>query len=96
MTKVSCGSWVEVESVVLTPSERAPQVPDDTRATPYVLRVSGFLASDAVLGEDVSITTLIGRNLKGKLITVNPSYTHSFGSTVEELLRIGTESENKS
>jgi hypothetical protein len=94
MTKVLRGQWVEVESIVLTPDERAPQVPDDTRATPYVLRVSGFLATDAALGEEVSITTLIGRNLKGKLLTVNPSYTHSFGSTVEELLRIGTE-ENK-
>ncbi len=91
MAKVSHGTWVEIESVVLTPSERAPQIPDDTRATPYMLKVSGFLESDALLGEDVAIKTLIGRTLKGKLITVNPSYTHSFGSTVEELLRIGTE-----
>jgi hypothetical protein len=91
MAKVSRGSWVEVESIVLTPEERAPQVPDDTRATPYVLRVSGFLDCDASLGEDVAIKTLIGRVLHGKLVTVNPSYTHSFGSTVEELLHIGME-----
>lgn len=91
MAKVSRGSWVEIESVVLASSERAPQIPEDTRATPYVLRVSGFLQTDAALGEDVCIKTLIGRSLSGKLLTVNPSYTHSFGSTVEELLHIGIE-----
>ena len=31
--------------------------------------------------------------LSGKLIVVNPSYSHSFGTTVPELLTIGTEAE---
>ena len=91
MTKILRGTWVEIERVLLTPAERAPQVPDDTKAVPYVLKVAGFLLSEASLGDDVVVTTLIGRKLSGRLVTVNPSYTHSFGSTIPELLAIGKE-----
>ena len=35
--------------------------------------------------------SLIGREHKGILRTVNPSYNHSFGTTVPELLGIGRE-----
>jgi hypothetical protein len=91
MAVIEIGSWVEIESVVLRPEERAPQIPDDTKAVPYVLRVSGFLQSNAQMGTEVKIKTLIGRTLSGRLMAVNPSYTHSFGSTVQELLHIGIE-----
>jgi len=88
------GAWVEVERVVLRPEERAPQIPPETRAVPYVLRVSGFLDQEgAKLGDEVGVLTLAGRRLRGRLIAVNPSYRHGFGDTVEELLRIGTEGE---
>ena len=90
MTNVIQGTWVEIEQVVLTPAERAPTLPADTRQVPYVLRVSGFLLDDAELDQVVRIRTLIGRVLSGTLKTVNPSYTHSFGQTVQELLDIGT------
>jgi len=39
----------------------------------------------------VRIKTLIGRELEGKLTSVNPSYAHSFGKIVPELLSIGLE-----
>ena len=88
MSKVTKGTWVQIEQVLLTPDERAPTLPEDTRQVPYVLRVSGFLLEDAELGREARIRTLIGRELSGALRTLNPSYTHSFGETVPELLEI--------
>ena len=88
MNKVTKGTWVQIEQVLLTPAERAPSLPDDTRQVPYVLRVSGFLLENAELDQEARIRTLIGRELSGALKTVNPSYTHSFGETVPELLEI--------
>jgi 2-amino-4-ketopentanoate thiolase alpha subunit len=89
MSTVRKGTWIQIEQIVLDPTDRAPTLPEETRQVPYVLRVSGFLLDDAELGERVSARTLIGRVLTGRLITVNPSYTHSFGDTVQELLHIG-------
>lgn len=93
MNRIPEGTWVEIEQIVLKPEERAQNLPEDTRQTPYVLRVSGFLAEEAELGQPARIHTFIGRELAGKLITVNPSYNHSFGKIVPELLTIGTEAE---
>jgi hypothetical protein len=39
---VAKGTWVEIESIVLKPEERAPGLPEDTAKTPYVLRLSAF------------------------------------------------------
>lgn len=86
---VKAGTWVEIEKILLTPEQRAPQVPDDTRCTPYIMKVAGFLCLDAEVGDVVSIHTLIGREIKGVLKVVRPCYQHSFGETVEELLTIG-------
>ena len=93
MSKIPKGTWVEIEEVILRPEERATTLPEDTRQTPYVMRVSGFLLHDAELGQRVHIRTIIGRELSGTPRTVNPSYQHSFGDTVPELLTIGTEEE---
>jgi hypothetical protein len=94
MSTVSTGTWVEIERVVLEPAERAPTLPEDTRQVPYLLRASGFLLDDAELGDEAHVRTLIGRELTGKLTTVNPSYSHSFGETVQELLDIGLDRED--
>ena len=93
MSTVSKGTWVQIERLVLEPAERAPTLPEDTRRVPYVLRVSGFLLEDAAIGGDARVRTLIGRELSGSLTTVNPSYDHSFGETVAELLDIGLDRE---
>ncbi len=89
MSIIKAGTWVEIEKILLTPEQRAPQVPEDTRKTPYVMKVSGFLVADASVGDEVAIKTLIGREIKGTLKIVRPHYEHSFGETVEELLTIG-------
>lgn len=89
MGRVKKGTWVEIERVLLKPEERAPQVPEDTRKVPYVMRVSGFLENDADLGDEVRVKTLSGRIVEGVLSIVRPYYDHSFGDTVEELLTIG-------
>jgi len=91
MTEVASGTLVEIEKIILTPEERAPQVPEDTKKIPYILRVSGLLEKSSKIGENATITTLAGRKFTGKLITVNPSYSHSFGKTVKELVLIGKE-----
>ena len=95
MAIISKGTWVEIEQIVLNPDQRAPSLPDETRIVPYVLRVSGFLIEDGQLGQEVNIKTIIGRQLSGTLKVVNPSYTHSFGKTIPELLTIGTDWEDK-
>ena len=86
---VARGTWVEIEATVLQPAERAPGLPEDTARTPFVLRLSGFLAEESELGQEVSVTSLIGRTHRGVLRLVNPGYDHSFGATVPELLHIG-------
>jgi len=93
MNQIQPGTWVEIEQVVLTPEQRAQNLPEDTKKVPYMLRVSGFLIEPAEIGSPARIRTIIGRELSGVLKVVNPSYSHSFGTVVPELLTIGTEAE---
>ncbi|WZL71519.1 2-amino-4-oxopentanoate thiolase subunit OrtA [Clostridiaceae bacterium 35-E11] len=83
------GNWVSIHNIVLSPSERAPQVPDDTKKVPLETWVKGFLQADAEIGDEVEVKTITGRVAKGKLIEVNPTYTHNYGNFVPELLQIG-------
>ena len=85
------GSWVEIHDVVLEAGERAPQVPQDTQRVPLQMRVKGFLSAPAAIGEQADIETLSGRQLRVKLVQVNPAYTHSFGAPIPELTTIGRE-----
>lgn len=93
MAAISAGTWVEIERVLLRPEDRAPGLPAETARVPYVLRVSGFLVEPAEVGGPARIRSLIGSEYEGTLRVVNPSYTHSFGETVPELLDIGREDE---
>lgn len=83
------GDWVKIYRVILKPEERAPQVPDDTKLVPLEMWVKGFITSDALLGDTVEVKTITGRVESGKLLEINPTYTHSFGNFVPELLQIG-------
>jgi hypothetical protein len=85
------GVWVEIHHVVLMPEERAPQVPEDTKQVPLEMRVKGFLATPAALGEEAEVVTPAGRRLRGVLREVNPVYTHGFGAPIPELSPIGGE-----
>jgi len=82
------GTWVRIHKIILEPSERAPQVPEDTRKVPFEMWVKGFLLQDAEMGDEVTIETVTGRTETGNLVEVNPYYEHDFGKFVPELLAI--------
>jgi len=82
------GEWVRIHKIILSPSERAPQVPDDTKAVPLEMWDKGFLQTDSELGDQVEIETVTGRRETGTLIEVNPYYDHDYGKFVPELLAI--------
>ncbi len=86
---VKKGEWVLIHNIVLSPEERAPQVPDDTKKVPLELWVKGYLQEDAHIGDEVTILTRTKRLAKGKLLEVNPYYKHDFGKFIPELLKIG-------
>jgi len=78
-------TWVQIRDTVLSPSERAPQVPEDTKKTPLLMWVKGYLNKDAKIGAACEITTVTGRVVKGILEESEPHYTHDFGVYVGEL-----------
>ncbi len=84
-------TWVDIHCIVLTPGERAPQVPAETQGVPLAMQVKGFLVHDACVGDEVTIITPAGRTLRGMLSTINPAYTHSYGPPIPELSTIGEE-----
>jgi hypothetical protein len=86
MSLIAKGTWVEVERALPAAGQvisgRAP-------AAPLAPRVSGFLLEAAELGAQVMIRTITGKVHAGKLRIQSPSYGHSFGHTVPELLAAG-------
>ena len=80
--------WVSIHKIVLRPDERAPAVPDDTKKVPYEMWIKGRLTADAEIGSEVEVVTRTGRREKGKLLEVNPTFKHSFGEFVPELLEV--------
>ena len=84
------GDWVRIHKIILTTDERAPQVPDDTKKVPYEMWDKGFLLNDfASVGDEVEVETIIGRNLAGKMIEINPQFDHAWGKCIPEILHIG-------
>jgi len=84
------GDWVQVHRTLLPPSERSDRVPEDTAQVPLEMWVNGFLNQEkGAIGDEVEIQTAIDRIEHGILVRVEPGYSHSFGRTVPELLRIG-------
>ena len=79
------GAWVRIHRILLTPGERAPQVPEDTRQVPLEMWVKGWLLADAEPGETVEIETAAGRREQGTLLQENHAYGHSFGDFIPEL-----------
>lgn len=86
------GDYVQISNVILPAGERAPSVPAETAAVPYIVREKGFLLEpEAKLGDQVRIRTIIDRELTGELVAINPPYQHTFGRPVPELLPVGPE-----
>lgn len=83
------GDWVLVHTVVLTPEQRASQVPEDTRRKPLEMWTKGYLQADAEIGDEAEVVTRTKRTARGTLIEVNPQYHHGYGDFVPELLQIG-------
>lgn len=88
---IGSGTWVEVAQTALAAGERAPNVPADTQSVPLELRVRGFLAAAARVGEEAEILTASGRRLRGVLVAANPAYEHGFGTPIAELSAVGGE-----
>ncbi len=79
------GTWVLIHRNILTPSERAPQVPEDTKKVPLEMWVKGYLEKDAKLGEEAEVVTRTGRKESGTLLEAEPCYKHDYGRFVPEL-----------
>jgi hypothetical protein len=85
---VKKGEWVLIQKVILEASQRAPQVPEDTKQVPLKMWVKGYLQEDAEIGDEVTILTRTKRIEKGTLLEANPYYKHNFGRFVPELIKI--------
>lgn len=85
------GDWVEIEQVILEANERVTKLPDDTKSVPLLSYVQGFLEENASVGDEVYITSVIGRRHHGTLVNVKPTFTHHYGEPIKELLPIGQE-----
>ena len=85
------GDWVRIHQVILSPGERAPQVPEDTARVPLELWAKGWLQQDAVPGDTVRVRTRTGRELTGTLLEDATGYTHTFGEPLPELMRAADE-----
>lgn len=83
------GDYVEIKITILNPSERAENLPQDTKNLPYEGKIRGYLTSDGEIGKEVEIETPIGRRVKGVLLGLAKEYIHNFGEPIRELIDIG-------
>lgn len=82
-------TWVRIHALVLTPEERAANIPEDSKKVPLEFWTKGYLLEKAQIGDRVQVKTKAGRIVEGNLIEVNPQYTLDYGKLVPELLRVG-------
>ncbi len=81
-------TYVEIYRMILTPEERAPHLPIETRRVPYEMRIRGYLKNPANIGDMVEIETSSKRIERGILVQVNPFFSHHFGHYVPILTEI--------
>ncbi len=90
------GDWVQIHVVILRPEERAQSLPEATRAVPYEGWIKGLLRDEeAHVGDPVRIRTVIGREVTGTLVSINPRYEHDFGRPQPVLIEIGSEARQR-
>ncbi|HHT20831.1 MAG TPA: 2-amino-4-ketopentanoate thiolase [Tissierellia bacterium] len=82
-------TWVRIHGIVLEPSERSANVPEDTAKVPLEFWTKGWLLNDAEIGDEVTIRTACGREETGNLLEANPMYELNYGKLVPELIEIG-------
>jgi hypothetical protein len=85
------GDWGEIRFVLLAPEERTASLPDDTKQVRLEVRLKGFLTTEARVGEEVEVETVLGRRATGTRLGLFPPPGHSFGRPVPELLTVGRE-----
>ncbi|MGH4137444.1 2-amino-4-oxopentanoate thiolase subunit OrtA [Clostridium sp.] len=83
------GTWVEIEEIVLTPEDRATNIPDETKQTPLKSWTRGKCLDDCELGYVAQVETNIGRTSQGTIVEIEPGYYHTYGKYVEEISNIG-------
>jgi hypothetical protein len=88
------GDYVQISQIVINPENRAPQIPEDTKKVPYTLWIKGYALKEAVIFEEIEISTITGRKLTGTLTDINPSFNHSFGKYVKELGQVRDQVKN--
>jgi len=81
-------SWVQIKKTILEPHERTGNIPEPTKKVPLLMWVKGYLLEDSKVGDIVNIKTLTGRLESGILVCKNPSYMHTYGEFVPEILEI--------
>ncbi len=81
--------FVVIEKIILPVGQRAPQLPEDTAATPLIALTRGWLLDqEARVGDEVRIRTLSGRTVTGRLTNRGTAPVHGYGESVPELLEI--------
>lgn len=86
---ISKGTWVEVEEIVLTPENRAQNIPEETKITPLKAWIRGYCLENCELGDTVEVKTNVGRSVKGTVVDVEPGYYHTYGKYVKEISHVG-------
>jgi 2-amino-4-ketopentanoate thiolase alpha subunit len=87
--RCAIGDWVEVEFILLQPADRSKNLPPDTAEQPLRVWVKGFAQAEAALGDEVTLETMTGRTVTGRLSDINPGYFHTFGRPIPELVHVG-------
>ena len=83
------GDWVEVECRLLDPADRSRNLPPETAEKPLMMWVKGFADGEGAIGEEVTIETMTGRKVTGRLSAVNPGYFITYGEPIPELVHVG-------
>lgn len=81
-------TYVLIKKIVLDKEERTAHIPEDTKRVDFVMKVKGVLTHDANMHDEVTILSDTKRYIKGELIEINPSYTHSYGEHLDEVLKM--------
>lgn len=89
VTHAHKGEWVEIERLILDPSQRSKNLPPETADKPLLMWVKGFATADGSVGEEMTVETATGRLVTGRLVAVNPGYFHTFGHPIPELSHVG-------
>ena len=89
--RARAGDWVEVERTILDPSQRSKNLPPETAEKPLLMWVKGFALADGALGDAMTVETMTGRCVSGRLSAVNPGYFHTFGRPIPQLVHVGVE-----